>query len=183
MDPMLRLALLRHAEALPLAEGGDIERVLSPSGREMAERMGRYFSDARLEPDLALVSPARRTRETLEGLERGLGRKLDAEFVPALYNASLETLVEMIAEQPKNRKIVLAIGHNPGFAELANVLAGKGKKADLAKMREHFPAPCLALIAFDVKSWHKIAPGEGELEIFLTRGALAKLAPGEKSES
>jgi hypothetical protein len=31
------------------------------------------------------------------------------------------------------------------------------------------------LIEFDVKNWKKIAPGEGKLELFVTRGALAKM--------
>lgn len=171
---MLHLAILRHAEAMPLAEGGDLERALSPSGREMAERMGRYFRDAELVPDLTLVSPARRTRETFEGLEQGAAQKFKCDIVPALYNASLETLEAILADQPKEVKFLLIIGHNPGLAELANALAGKGKKGGLAKLREHFPTPCLAIIDFDVKSWKKVTPGRGRLERFVTRGALAK---------
>ncbi len=176
---MLNLAILRHAEAMPLAEGGDIERALSPAGREMAERMGRYFRDAQLVPDLALVSPARRARETFEGLEQGAAQKFKAEFVPALYSASRETLEALLAEQPKEVKFLLVIGHNPGLAEFANALVGKGKKAELVKMRDHFPTPCLALIDFDVKSWKKAALGHGRLEAFLTRAALTKSAAGD----
>lgn len=172
---MLRLAILRHAEAVALAEGGDIERPLSASGSHMAERMGRYFRDTGLEPDLALVSPSRRTRETFDCLQTGAGRKYAADFVPAIYNAGLETLEEIVAEVDKDVKFLLLVGHNPGFAELADALAGKGKKTELAKMREHFPTPCLALIEFEAKSWKKVLPGEGKLELFITRGALAKM--------
>ncbi len=171
---MLRLAILRHAEAVPLAEAGDLERPLTPSGRDMSERMGRYFRDTKLEPDLVLVSPARRARETFEWLQQGAAEKFKVDVAPALYNASSETLEAIVAAVPKEVKFLLVIGHNPGFAEFANALAGKGKKAELAKMREHFPTPCLALIDFDVKSWKKMVPGRGRLEIFLTRGALAK---------
>jgi phosphohistidine phosphatase len=171
---MLRLAILRHAEAVPLAAGGDLDRPLSPSGRDMAERMGRYFREAKFKPDLALVSPARRTRETFEGLEAGAKEDFKVEYVPALYNADLETLEAIVAEAAKEVRFLLLIGHNPGFAELANALAGKGKKSELAKMREHFPTPCLALIDFDGKSWKKAVPSDGRLELFLTRAALAK---------
>lgn len=179
IGPMLRLAIVRHAEAVPLAEGGDLERALTASGREMAERMGRYFREAQLVPDLALVSPARRARETFEALEQGAEQQFKVEFVPALYSASLETLEAILADQPKEVHVLLVIGHNPGFAEFANALAGKGKKTELAKMRGHFPAPCLAVIDFDVKSWKKALPGRGRLETFVTRGALAKAAAGE----
>lgn len=172
---MLRLAIVRHAEAVPLAEGGDIERPLSASGQAMAERMGRYFRDSGFEFDLALVSPSRRTRETFDGLQIGAEKKFPVDYVPAIYNAGLETLEAILAEVDKDVKFLLLVGHNPGFAELADSLAAKGKKSDLARMREHFPTPCLALIEFDVKSWKKALPGEGKLELFVTRGALAKM--------
>lgn len=175
---MLRLAILRHAEALPLAEGGDLERPLSNAGREMSERMGRYFRAQKIEPDLVLVSPSRRTRETFEGLEKAAGEKFKVDYVPALYCASIETLQTIVADVDKEVKFLVLIGHNPGFAEFANALAGDGKKSELAKMREHFPTPCLAIIAFDVKNWAKVGRGEGKLELFLTRAALAKAAAG-----
>jgi phosphohistidine phosphatase len=174
-DPcMLRLAILRHAEAVPLAGGGDADRELSVSGRDMAERMGRYFRTAGFKPDLAFVSPSKRTRETFEALERGAGEKIAADYMPALYSATLPALEEVLAGAPKEAKFVLVIGHNPGLAEFANALAGKGRKSELARMRGHFPTPCLAVIDFNAKSWKKIGRGEGRLEYFVTRGALAK---------
>ncbi|HEY1735019.1 MAG TPA: histidine phosphatase family protein [Methylovirgula sp.] len=176
---MLRLAILRHAEAQPLTEAGDLERPLSNSGRDMAERMGRYFREAKLVPELSLVSPARRTRETFEGLEKGAGQTFPVEYEAALYNAALETLDEVVTATPKDVKFLLIVGHNPGFAEFANALAGEGKKTELSKMRTNFPTPCLAVIDFDVKSWKKAVAGEGRLDIFLTRNALAKAIAGE----
>jgi len=176
---MLRLAILRHADALPLTESGDLERPLSPAGCDMAERMGSYFREEKLAPDLALVSPARRTRETFEQLEEGAGQKFRVTFQPALYNATADTLQSVVMSTSKEVKFLLIVGHNPGFAEFANALASHGKKAELAKMRTHFPTPCLAVIDFDVKSWKKALPGEGRLEIFLTRNALAKSIASE----
>jgi phosphohistidine phosphatase len=171
---MLRLAILRHAEAVPLAQGGDADRELSPSGRDLAERMGRYFRKVGFKPDLTLVSPSKRTRETFDALERGAGEKFAIEYAPDLYQATLPALEELLAEAPKETKFLLIIGHNPGLAEFANALAGKGKKSELARMRGHFPTPCLAVIDFDAKSWKKAVRGEGTLEYFITRGALAK---------
>ncbi len=171
---MLRLAILRHAEAVPLADGGDSDRELSVSGRDMAERMGCYFRDSGFKPDLALVSPSKRTRETFEAVERGAGRKFAVDYLPALYSASLATLENVLAGAPKEAKFLLVIGHNPGIAEFANALAGKGRKSELTRMRGHFPAPCLAVIDFDAKSWKKARRGEGRLEYYVTRGALAK---------
>lgn len=171
---MLRLAILRHAEAVPLTDESDAERELTPSGRDMAERMGRYFHDTGLKPNLALVSPAKRAKETFEGLERGAGETYAVDYLPDLYSADLRTLEDVIAEAPPGAKFLLLIGHNPGLAELALVLAGRGNKAELARMRGYFPAPALAVIDFDVESWRKARRGDGQLEHFVTRQALAK---------
>jgi phosphohistidine phosphatase len=171
---MLRLAILRHAEAVPLAQGGDADRELSPSGRDLAERMGRYFHKLDLKPDLTLVSTSKRTRQTFEAVQRGAGEKLPVEYVPDLYHATLPILEELLVKAPKEIKSLLIIGHNPGLAEFANAMVGKGKKTELARMRAHFPTPCLAIIDFDAKSWKKAERGEGKLEYFITRGALAK---------
>jgi phosphohistidine phosphatase len=171
---MLRLAILRHAEAVPLTDESDAERELTPSGRDMAERMGRYFRDTGLKPDLALVSPAKRAKETFEGLERGAGETYTVDYLPDLYSADLRTLEDVIAEAPPDAKFLLLVGHNPGLAELALVLAGRGNKAELARMRGYFPAPALAVIDFDVESWRKARRGDGQLEYFVTRQALAK---------
>ena len=174
-DPMLRLAILRHAEAVPQGDLADRERPLTEAGRDMAERMGQFFRAEKLEPDLALVSPSVRTRETFEGFLRGAKQKLAAEFPPALYHASLDGLEQIVAEAPRSVKFLLIVGHNPGFAELAVALAGKGKKSELAKMRAHFPTPSLALIDFETDRWTTILHGDGRLEYFVSRGALAKL--------
>ncbi len=171
---MLRLAILRHAEAVPLTQGGDADRELSPSGRDLAERMGRYFHKLGLKPDLTLVSPSKRTRQTFEALERGAEEKFVVEYVQSLYHATLPVLEELLDEAPKEAKFLLIVGHNPGLAEFANALAANGKKTELARMRAHFPTPCMAIIDFDAKSWKKADRGEGKLEYFITRAALAK---------
>ena len=40
----------------------------------------------------------------------------------------------------------------------------------IARMRRHFPAPCLAAILFDVEEWDAIG-AQGVLEYFLTPDA------------
>ena len=60
-----RLILLRHGKAESVAEsGGDFERGLTERGRRDAALIGRVLADAGITPDLALVSAARRARET-----------------------------------------------------------------------------------------------------------------------
>jgi phosphohistidine phosphatase len=45
-------------------------------------------------------------------------------FVPALYGASAQELVELLRTLPDDVGAVLLIGHNPGVTELLTQLAG-----------------------------------------------------------
>jgi phosphohistidine phosphatase len=170
---MLRLALLRHSEAHPQAQGGDKERSLTKAGRKMATRMGKYCHDMALVPDLALVSPAQRAKETYELVAAEIGRDLKVTFDPALYNATSTTIKMLVAEVSSDHKLVLVTGHNPGIAESAIALSGQGDPGMLAEMRAHFPAPALAIIDFEMETWAEIAAGRGYLDRFVTKTMLS----------
>jgi phosphohistidine phosphatase len=175
---MLRLLLLRHAEAFPAEGGSDIDRPLTPEGRDAAWRMGAYLMASGTIPDIVLVSPARRTIETMEEIEGALARGLRCEAVPPLYNAGMATLLALIARTPPSIRVLLVIGHNPGLAETANMLSTEGSAADLARLRAQFPAPCLAWISFEAASWQDACQGRGRLDRFITLAALQKSEEG-----
>lgn len=175
---MPRLLLLRHAEAAPAAGRKDIDRRLTAGGRIAAVKIGAYLLSAGLAPSLVFVSPAQRTLETLQEIERGLGRDLSYVTVPALYNASAETVFAVLSEAPSNVDTLLLIGHNPGFAEAANVLSKAGNRADLARLRAQFPAPCLAVIDLDPVDWSEANQARGRLERFVTLATLEKSQDG-----
>jgi len=168
---MLRLLLLRHAEAVPHAGGSDIERPLTATGRADAKHIAAYCRKSGLAPDLALVSPARRARETFEIVERELPLKPASAVDSSLHAASLNTLHAVLAGAPADIKTLMIVGHNPGLAEFANALAGEGKSADLARMRVYFPAPCLAVIDFPQGDWREARKGCGRLDRFVTLSA------------
>lgn len=170
---MLRLLLLRHAEAVARA-GIDTERRLTDSGRVGAARIGAYFRKSGLAPDLVLVSPARRTFETLEIVERELQQKPIHRLEPSLYNGSLASLEALLGGVPDTVGTLLIVGHNPSVAEFACALAAEGDSSGLAGMRRHFPAPCLVVIDFPQDTWAEAVSGRGRLERFVT---LANLPP------
>src|SRR6516165_5709318 len=65
-----QLLLLRHAKSSRDDPSiADHERPLSKRGRKAAEAMRRMMRSEGLVPDLVLVSPARRTMETLSALQ------------------------------------------------------------------------------------------------------------------
>ena len=70
---MKRLTLMRHADARWKDVGlSDFARPLSRRGTNAAQAMARRLRELELVPDLVLVSPARRARQTAEIVAREL---------------------------------------------------------------------------------------------------------------
>jgi phosphohistidine phosphatase len=143
---------MRHADArwqdpaLP-----DLQRPLSRRGSAAAEAMARRLLDLELVPDLLLVSPARRTRQTAEIVARELSvperRVLRDE---SLYLASAADLLKVIERTGPRVAHVLVVGHNPGVSELVQRLAPRSAGGGLG-------TAALCSIAFDCTHWNAIA--------------------------
>ncbi len=114
----LTLFILRHAKALAAdAHGGDFPRPLAPRGLSDAAQIGRWLHAHYPAIDLAVVSPAQRTRETLDRLLAAWPAAAPLTiWEPALYLAELPTLLHVLATQSARR--VLVLGHNPGMEAL-----------------------------------------------------------------
>ena len=65
----------------------DRDRPLAARGHKDAPRMGAYMAHHALVPDHALVSPARRTRETWDGLARRCPAPPPVIYEDRLYDA------------------------------------------------------------------------------------------------
>ena len=174
---MRRLMLLRHAKAAPLGGAGDLVRSLAPRGREAAPVMGAYLAREMLFPDLVLVSPSARTRETWALVAAALPEATSVRFEERIYEASHDRLLEIVEEVEAPARGVLMVGHNPGMADLARMLAGHGDRYAFARMREKFPTCGLAVIDFPVDDWVATAPGTGRLERFVTPDTLGVCSP------
>lgn len=102
------LILWRHAEADEAGEGvDDLERALTPKGERQAERMAGWLKRQLASTTRVLVSPARRTQQTAQRLERKL-KTVDA-IAPG---ATVEALLH-VARWPDAREPVLVVGHQP----------------------------------------------------------------------
>jgi phosphohistidine phosphatase len=167
---MRRLMLLRHAKAaIPM--GHDLDRPLAPRGREAAPLIGAYLMSEQLFPDLVLVSPARRTRETWELVGPGLG-EIEVKDEPRIYESSADRLLSVIREVVPQVRALLMVGHNPGFGDLARRLVGFGDRYAFTRMTQAFPTAALAVIDFDLESWADVEPRGGRLDRFVTPGSL-----------
>jgi phosphohistidine phosphatase len=171
---MRRLLLLRHAKAERSQPGGrDEDRVLTDRGRRDASRIGSYMARHAFIPGRALVSPAARTRETWELAAAELGKLPPADFDERLYNATPNTILQIVKETAPGVGTLLAIGHNPGLQELAAMLVASGDIDARERLGEDFPTSALAVISFASDDWSEVHPRGGRLEHFITPGWLA----------
>ena len=163
---MTKLILLRRAKAVRDDPGGDHARGLTQRGRQDAHNVGLWLREHALNPEIALVSDARRTRETMEELLPHLARPPHARVDAKLYLAEPETLLKALHAIPPAVRTALLVAHNPGIADLANALTGAGERHDLAQMAHSFPTASLAVLDFR-KDWRDIGELDGRLERFI----------------
>ena len=126
---MQRLILLRHGKAESVAAtGGDFERGLTERGRRDAALIGRVLAEAGMIPDLALVSSARRARETWEAVAPAFPHAR-SENARVLYLASSEQLAQAVAAASEPVGALIIVGHNPGLHDFAMTLFGDAPAA------------------------------------------------------
>lgn len=158
------LILLRHAKA---ARGApDHDRALDPTGRVEAAEAGRTLAGAGLRPRAALVSDARRTRDTFDEAAGLLG-PVRLAIEPDLYEASAETILALVRAAPEADHCLLVVGHNPGLGEAARLLATDGPGNAMAALARSFPTGASAVIDFDGARWSDLAFGSGRLRALL----------------
>ena len=149
---MQRLILMRHAEAERTAGSGrDRDRALSPRGRHDAAAMGRALSTRGMRPDLALVSPATRTRQTWTLLHDAFGDVQLREDEP-LYNGGAGTLRRFVEAAEDEAGCLMVVAHNPGIHLLAVEYLSEGAASPsvLERMSGGFPPGAAAIFTVDV---------------------------------
>jgi phosphohistidine phosphatase len=169
------LYLLRHAKSDRSDPAlADSERPLAPRGRRDAPAMGAYMRHRKYRPALVLCSTSVRTRETLALLLPEFGERIAVEYDRKLYLASAEIMLQRLREVDEEVGSVLMIGHNPGMARLAALLAPRGDRHALARMREKYPTSGLAVVHLHVDRWEQADPGAGTLTDFMVPAELPK---------
>jgi phosphohistidine phosphatase len=171
MGAMRQLLLLRHAKSSrDDPRLADRDRPLSARGHRDAAIMRGAMRDLGLAPDLVLVSPSRRTIETLEALEPWEDVPL-IEPVEVLYLAGPAQLLTVLHGVAETVRSVLVIAHNPGLHELAIELAGSAPSAAEQRLRTKFPTAALA--EFTVSGlWGDVGRGATSLVRFVTPSEL-----------
>ena len=158
---MKRLFLLRHAQATSLS-GDDKARTLSDRGVQEAHALGGYLSHHNYEIDLALCSPAVRTRQTLEQLEKSLEIK-NKDYPDHFYQAAPGDLLTTLQSQKENVQSILIVNHNPTIHQLAFMLTGDGPREKINELAVVYKPCTLTILDCPIESWNALMPGQNPL--------------------
>ncbi|TPL80826.1 histidine phosphatase family protein [Mesorhizobium sp. B2-3-13] len=148
---MKQLLLLRHAKSSwDDPDLDDFDRPLAERGLKAARLIGRELAARDWLPDLALVSPALRTRDTWRLVAAELPAQPRVAFAEALYDAPAADILSQVRKADPSSGCLLVLGHNPGLEDLAKQLAGPGSEAKARKrLEQKFPTAALARFVFE----------------------------------
>ena len=142
---MRYLTVVRHAKAEPIAPGqSDVDRELNKHGRDQCRQLHAWASDpselGRYGPTVALVSAARRTKETYRRAFKGTPFVRSREYSELIYNGRREVtaqdlLAELASIDPVTSSL-LVVAHNP---TVADVVAALLSDPPLAVRQGRFP--------------------------------------------
>jgi phosphohistidine phosphatase len=148
---MDRLILLRHGKAEPdSVTGDDFDRRLAPRGVRESAHTAAQLAELGFMPDLVLVSPAARTRETwAAACETFPGAQV--RFEDELYHAGSGAIRAVVEATGEACATVMVVGHNPGLQELAVRLLREGSAPSglIARAQGGFPTGAAAVFLFD----------------------------------
>ncbi|MCB0795673.1 MAG: histidine phosphatase family protein [Flavobacteriales bacterium] len=153
---MRTLYITRHAKSSWDDLGiRDHDRPLNDRGERDLPLMARRFAERRESLDLMVSSTAVRARSTATGFAHELAVPQEQILLrPALYLATVDGWLEVLAALPNDATQVMCFGHNPGSSDLVWTLTGE--QIDL-------PTCATVRIDLDVDEWAAIAQDTGSL--------------------
>lgn len=157
---MKELYIIRHAKSdWNDATLSDFDRPLNKRGLRNAPDMGARMRKRGIRPDRIISSPALRAKTTAEFFARELGiDAADIRYERSIYEASIQSLLYLVAVLPDEAERIFLFGHNPGFSGLADAL-GSTPVGDL-------PTAAVVGIRFEADHWNDAARMRGEVILF-----------------
>ncbi|MGW5363955.1 SixA phosphatase family protein [Actinopolymorpha pittospori] len=163
-----RLLLLRHGKADTPLGVADRDRPLAGRGHRQAEYAGAQVRAQGTMPDLAVVSPALRTRETWEAFAAALPTPPKLDIDQRLYANTIDDLLEVITGVPEDVGTLLVVGHNPSIGGLASTLDDDPPPSLHRALDDGYPTGTLAEFTLNVP-WPDVEPGAGQLRAVIRR--------------
>ena len=169
------LLILRHGKSDWDMNTDDFNRPLKDRGKRGAQRMATWLLRQGLVPDYVLASPAERAIETARKACKAMGLAAkDVHTDRAIYLASEDALLAVLATVPTTAKRVMLVGHNPGLEDLLLHLGGRA--VTIPADGKLLPTATLAHLAMP-DQWGELPEGCAELKNLMRPAALPKKFP------
>ena len=141
---MRTLVVVRHAKSDWSGDEPDHDRPLAKRGLRQMPASAAWIAEHQPDVDLAVVSSARRARQTWEIVADALASTGSAggpEVVTTerVYAAWGRDLADLVRALPDAASTVVLVGHNPGLEELV---------ADLTGVGVELPTSAVAVVVF-----------------------------------
>lgn len=155
---MKTLYLIRHAKSswkdITL---DDFDRPLNKRGKHDAKLMGKLLHTKHIKPDLILASPANRAMITAQKLAESIDYPLKKiHYQSAIYEASVEALLDVIRQAEDKVNTLFLIGHNPSLNGLLDYLVPENRVDNIVTTG-------IAEIELSIDRWEALAFGSGAL--------------------
>ncbi|MEO6051216.1 MAG: histidine phosphatase family protein, partial [Pyrinomonadaceae bacterium] len=151
---MKTLFILRHAKSSwSEPDLSDFERPLNERGLRAAPFMGELMGKNGFQPSVILSSPAVRAKQTAQLVKKSGNLDADIRFEHRIYEASPQSLRQVVSEIDDSYESAMLVGHNPGIEGFISFLTGS---------LEPMPTAALAMIELNVGKWNVIDDGCGE---------------------
>jgi phosphohistidine phosphatase len=165
MSPPRQLIVMRHAKTEPF-HSDDRSRRLTDRGEADARAAGVWLAEAALVPDVVLVSPAVRARQTVERVADGAGEAPDVRVVDDLYGADVDDVLDMVHHIHDEPDRMMLVGHNPTMAELVWALEQDSESDSPGNL----PTSGIVALEFD-QPWSRVTRDSGRVSHrFVPRG-------------
>lgn len=153
---MKTLYILRHAKSSwDKPDIADFDRTLNEAGLNTAPFMGQLIYDRKFQPQSIVSSPAKRAKQTAVLIKETAELTSAIKYDERIYEASPQTLLQVVADADDKYDSMMLVGHNPGIEGFIRFLTGK---------TEPMPTAALAVIDLWVNSWDGIVADSGVLK-------------------
>lgn len=155
---MKKLYIIRHAKSdwdnLSLS---DFERPLNKRGEKDAPFMAKKLKERGVSADIIISSAALRAKTTAKIIAKELGLSKKIVYDENIYEASANTLYEVIKNIDNKYNTVMLFGHNPGLNMFID---------SLVNVYDNIPTCGIVEIEFECKKWSEISTFNSKLISF-----------------
>jgi len=154
-DRFLRLIVMRHAKSSWTSEAtSDHERPLNERGRRDAPRIAERLVELGWVPHRVISSDAARTQETWARMADTFPAPESVQFTRRLYHGGIDAFISAVRDEPDEASCLMMIGHNPGWEDVVEWLAGEPIRMTTANavLLRHERVPWMESLAPDAWS-------------------------------